>query len=534
MSEFLSALLDKEVASSFDPATVWIPTSRQKLVLDSKARVILYGGQAGGGKSDLLSFIPVYYPNIHAIFFRKNYPDLQSTVERLRDVLESHQDKSKWNVDVRVTREKAVFPNGARTFFGQFESMQDVRKWRGQANELMLFDELSEMGEQGFRVLQAWARSARGLPVKIIAGSNPPFLNPETGEVNGMWMLDYWGPWLDELHPNPAKPGELRWFVRGVDPETKQERDIEVSGPEPIPRGDLGLTEDKEKGKLLVTPHSRTYIPSSVRDNPYLAGTDYEMSLDAMPAEMRAALRDGEWNAATQIEDPYAIVPHAWVRESNARWRARVAKEGNPPHSAVLVAVGVDPARGGRDATVITKVYRLDDGTLFIPMQTKLAGKTTPNGDTVAEIVLSELMREKRKIHPEMDIRVDAVGIGSAVVDALARSSQFPVTALNGSWASARRPVGEAMHAVQMVNARTEWYWEIREALDPQIGRNAELPPDRDLIAELRGTRWGVKSKGIQIEDKDLIRKRIGKSPDIADSLSYAMAAPPNLFLAIA
>src|SRR6478752_6567613 len=37
----------------------------------------------------------------------------------------------------------------------------------------------------------------------------------------------YWGPWLDRTHPNPAKPGELRWFT------TINGEDREVDGPGP-------------------------------------------------------------------------------------------------------------------------------------------------------------------------------------------------------------------------------------------------------------------------------------------------------------
>jgi len=37
-----------------------------------------------------------------------------------------------------------------------------------------------------------------------------------------------WAPWLDPVHPRPAKPGELRWFTAGSDGE-----DIEVDGRGP-------------------------------------------------------------------------------------------------------------------------------------------------------------------------------------------------------------------------------------------------------------------------------------------------------------
>ena len=56
-----------------------------------------------------------------------------------------------------------------------------------------------------------------------------------------------WGPWLDEQHPNPALPGELRWFVR-IDG-----KDTEVEGPEPF----------EWQGETLY-PQSRTFIPAKL------------------------------------------------------------------------------------------------------------------------------------------------------------------------------------------------------------------------------------------------------------------------------
>ena len=50
-----------------------------------------------------------------------------------------------------------------------------------------------------------------------LCAGNPP-TRPE-----GLWILQYWAAWLDPLHPNPARPGELRWYIRGAADE-----DIEV------------------------------------------------------------------------------------------------------------------------------------------------------------------------------------------------------------------------------------------------------------------------------------------------------------------
>ena len=70
--------------------------------------------------------------------------------------------------------------------------------------------------------------------------------------------MKYWGPWLDTTHPNPAKPGELRWFT------TVAGEDREVDGPGPH-------MIDGEP----VYARSRTFIRATLSDNPDLARTNY-------------------------------------------------------------------------------------------------------------------------------------------------------------------------------------------------------------------------------------------------------------------
>jgi hypothetical protein len=74
------------------------------------------------------------------------------------------------------------------------------------------------------------------------------------------------------------------------------------------------------------------------------------------------------------------------------------------------------------------------------------------------------------------------------------------------------------------VNKRAEWWWRLREALDPDLGIGLALPPDRELLADLTAPRWELALHGIKIEGKDAIRSRIGRSTDKGDALVYAFA----------
>jgi hypothetical protein len=79
------------------------------------------------------------------------------------------------------------------------------------------------------------------------------------------------------------------------------------------------------------------------------------------------------------------------------------------------------------------------------------------------------------------------------------------------------------------VNSRAQWYWRLREALDPTSGQNLALPPSAELRADLCAPRWKLTVRGIQVEAKDDIAKRIGRSPDCGDAAVYAAYAAPVL-----
>jgi hypothetical protein len=113
-------------------------------------------------------------------------------------------------------------------------------------------------------------------------------------------------------------------------------------------------------------------------------------------------------------------------------------------------------------------------------------------------------------------IIVDEVGIGSGALDRL-RERGFRVSGFNGG----RSPTSGTPER-QFANRRAESYWHLRRLLEE--GRIA-LPRDEKLFDELAATRWKVNSTGkVQIEPKDDLRARIGRSPDRADAAAMAFA----------
>lgn len=170
------------------------------------------------------------------------------------------------------------------------------------------------------------------------------------------------------------------------------------------------------------------------------------------------------------------------------------------------VEFGCDIARFGQDSTVIA--IRYDHRVL--PLHSMSQRDTME----VAGVIAS-LARE----HQPVAIKVDVIGIGAGVVDRL-RELKFPAVAINVA-ETAREPE-------RFMNLRAELWWNLRELLDPNPRVNPSpiaLPPDDVLLADLTNVRYKFDSKGrIQLESKDEIKKRLGRSPDRGDAVVLAFA----------
>lgn len=325
-----------------------------------------------------------------------------------------------------------------------------------------------------------WNRTTRlGVRCRVICTGNPPT------DSDGEWVIKFWGPWLDPDYPNPAKPGELRWFA-SIDG-----KDVEVEGSEPF-----------EHDGDTVTPLSRTFIPSRITDNAYLLTTGYKSQLQALPEPLRSQMLEGDFLAGIG-GDPFQVIPSAWVEQSMSRW----SDEGKVGRK--MDSVGVDVARGGRDKTVIARRHGLwFDEVLAYP------GADTPDGPVVASLVVAAL-RDKAPTH------VDVIGVGGSVHDHLKENGiqSVPVNNAEGSKET------DKSKQLSFKNKRAELWWRMREALDPTFGDQVILPKDTELKADLCCARWRLSSTGIQVESKDELIKRIGRSPDKGDAYINALIA---------
>jgi phage terminase large subunit len=125
-------------------------------------------------------------------------------------------------------------------------------------------------------------------------------------------------------------------------------------------------------------------------------------------------------------------------------------------------------------------------------------------------------MIRQRIGHSEV-IGIDADGVGSGVFDRLAELGQ-PTVGLQSARA--------ATEGRKYLNLRAQMWWEARDAFYEQwkYGNKLSIPDDPELIEELTGLKYSVRSDGlIQIEAKKDAKKpdRLGRSPDKGDTCVY-------------
>lgn len=171
-------------------------------------------------------------------------------------------------------------------------------------------------------------------------------------------------------------------------------------------------------------------------------------------------------------------------------------------YGAYPVVLGVDPARFGGDLSVIA----VRQG----PKLHKLLPYSGLDGGQLAARVVDEW----RRWRTVSAICVDAIGVGSSPVDFLKRVPGCPLIAVN---------VGtKAVNVEDFFNLRSEIYDKTRRWLE----NDAEMPDEEDLDEELTAVNYGLDARGrVQLEDKDDVKDRIGRSPDKADALSLTFVA---------
>jgi predicted phage terminase large subunit-like protein len=224
----------------------------------------LYGGAAGGGKSESLLVDAARYvgrgygKKYSALLLRRKFTELERNLVERSELLYPRLG-GKYNGQKHVWR----FPGGETIRFGHCEHGGDERQYKSDEFQFIGFDELTEFLEAQYVYLFSRLRSSGGVRVRIRAGTNP-------GGPGHEWVFKRWGYWLDPDAPIRAEPGQVLYFVRNED------------GTEAVvPKG----TQDAI---------GRCFVPSLATDNPHVDAS-YQRVLDELDPVTRAQLKYGNW-----------------------------------------------------------------------------------------------------------------------------------------------------------------------------------------------------------------------------------------------
>lgn len=465
-------------------APIWVPQDGpQRSAYESMADIVFYGGAAGGGKTDLILGLALTTQQ-HSIVFRREAVQLVGIEERMTAIVGTRKG---YNSQDGIWR----LPGGRVMELGSVKEPGDWIKYQGRAHDAKLFDEICHFQELQFRTLIGWMRTDNpDIRQRVVCAGNPP----TTAE--GEWVKRYWAAWLDPQHPNPAKPGELRWYFTNA----KGEDEEAPNGDPVMVDGELYLIDGDP-----VIPKSRTFIPSSVNDNLFLLSTGYKSILQSLPEPLRSQMLRGDFNAG--VADPaWQTIPTEWIKAAQARWKPRDAK-------GPMTAVGFDPSRGGVDKSSVARRH----GQWFDEIVTA-PGIVTKDGPTAAAFVIP-LVRDGACIC------VDGIGIGSSALDFLVGLNLNVLSVIGSESSHMQTKAGN----LRFRNRRAEMYWKLREALDPTAPDPIALPPDSELLGDLAAVRYKVVTMGkvaaIQMREKDEIREVLGRSPDKGDSVAMTFVS---------
>lgn len=209
------------------------------------------------------------------------------------------------------------------------------------------------------------------------------------------------------------------------------------------------------------------------------------------------------------------IIPLSWVERANDNWQAW--NDAGKPHH-IFSGVGVDVGGGtGGDKIALALCY---DGVKISEIRSE-AFAIDPSITTME--IVGKVGGILDKAHNGVAV-VDVIGIGAGVQHRLVELGK-PAIPFN---AAAKTGYTDKSQELGFENWRAAGWWMLRELLDPSSGVTVCLPPDDTLTGDLTAPhvkRISSQSKML-VESKDDIRKRIGRSTDLADAVIQIIIGP--------
>ena len=236
---------------------IWKPHERQVEFMSRPGYEVLYGGAAGGGKSDALimeALRQVDNPNYVAIIFRKTFPQCRELIRKSLKYYKRAYPTARYN----GTSHTWTFPSGATVMFGSMPNKDSYLQYQGHEYSFVGFDELTHFKREEYEYLISRNRSSdKTIRCYIRATANP-------GGIGHGWVKDR--------------------FITAMPPNTTAETVLTVEAP---------------SGEKIERRSTKRFVPSSVFDNPTLRNTSYVTNLALLPEAEKKALLYGDWDSFT-------------------------------------------------------------------------------------------------------------------------------------------------------------------------------------------------------------------------------------------
>jgi hypothetical protein len=201
------------------------------------------------------------------------------------------------------------------------------------------------------------------------------------------------------------------------------------------------------------------------------------------------------------------LISTASINMARSRWDAYVAVYGELPPKGVSPFVGQDVAELGNDASVTCIRWGGFVGRFLAWHKADILTTGTRCAQIAKDVKAAAVF-------------VDANGVGAGVVPILKREG---VRGVERVMPQASAPQDVFQDVGEFGITRDFLWWAVREWLRTDSG--AMLPPDEELIEELKSASYSVTKGKLRVSPKDAMKATLGgRSPDRADALCLTFA----------